>query len=115
MAITGFFILNALFLVAAELSLLIFLAQAYCAVPQRTAQADLALKTLVVAGLIYIAAKFIYEFRNKAQDKLKAIQKEKWSKEKVFFVVCFAVFTVWFIWQICLVMSPIVSDLCVFR
>jgi hypothetical protein len=115
MLIADFFVLNALFLVAAELSLLVFLAQAYCAVPQRTMQADQALKSLIVVGLLYIAARFLNGFYKKTKEKYKAIENECWSKEKIFFVTFFLIFTVFFIWQIILVMTPIVSNLCVFK
>ena len=61
--LAGFVVVKSLFLIAAELSLLIFLAQSYCDVPTtlRSAVSDDALRSLILLGLIYIAVAFVQE------------------------------------------------------
>lgn len=60
MFVAGFAVLKCLFLFAGELSLLIFLAQSYCDVPNRSVASEEALKNLLILdlsllGLIFIA------------------------------------------------------------
>ena len=104
---------KSLFVVAAELSLLIFLAQSYCAVPNRTAASNEALKALLIIGLIYIAATFLRSLFKTLKENYKVMEKDKWSWEKIFTVSFYLIFTAMFIWEICLVITPIVQNLCV--
>ncbi len=57
--VAGFVVIKSLLHVAAGLSLLIFLAQSYCAVPSYTLRGDTALKGLLIVGLAYIAVDFV--------------------------------------------------------
>src|SRR5271167_4867171 len=57
--LAGFVVVKSLFLIAAELSLLIYLAQSYCEAPVRTALGDDALRSLILLGLIYIGVAFV--------------------------------------------------------
>lgn len=112
--IAEFMVLKSLFFVAAELSLLIFLAQSYCDVQNRTTSGDQALKSLLVLGLFYIGFTFCRSLYKALKDNYKVIEKDPWSKEKVGTVTLFLTFTGLFIWQIYLVMNPIIFNLCIF-
>lgn len=115
MFFTGFIVLKSLFLIAAELSLLIFIAQNYCVSSLRTELSDGALKSLLILGLIYIVVLFFHFFHKVLKEKYKVIEKEKWSKEKIFFVIFSLIFMTVFIVQVYLIMQPIILDLCVFK
>lgn len=115
MFIAGFAVLKSLFLFAGELSLLIFLAQSYCDVQNRSVASAEALKNLLIFGLIFIGFNFcrlLYQALNK---NFKIIENDKWSGEKIVTVSLYLFFTGLFLWQIYLVMNPIILDLCVFK
>jgi len=113
----GFAVIQALFLVAAELSLLIFLAQSFCAVPAsaRAAANDEALKILLAVGLIYILVSFSRSLYELLKDRYKKIENRGWSVRTILFLVAFVAFTLIFVWEIYLVVWPIVAGLCVYR
>lgn len=115
MIIAGFAVLKSLFFVAAELSLLIFLAQSYCAVPNRLAAGNDALKSLLVIGILYIAVSFFRSLYAAIKDNYKKVENEKWSWEKIFTVSLYLFFTFLFVWQVYRVMEPIVFNLCVYK
>lgn len=114
MFITGYMVLKALFFVAAEISLIIFLAQSYCAVPHSIAS-EQSLKSLLILGFFYIIVAFFRKFYEITKEKYPTIAKERWSKEKIIFVTSFFVFSILLIWQIYQVVSPIIMDLCVYQ
>lgn len=114
-AVAGFIVLKALVLVATELSLLIFLAQSYCDVPNRSASSGEALKSLLAVGLVYVVISFIFSLHKVLKEDFKGIKDEKWSKDKIAIVVLALVFAGLFIWEIYLVVRPIVQNLCVFK
>lgn len=115
MTLAGFTVMKSLFFVAAELSLLVFLAQAYCAVPNRLATGDQALKSLLAFGLLFIAVKFCRSLFKGLNKNYKKVKNEPWSKEKIMAVSTFLIFTALFIWQIFLVLNPIILNLCVYK
>ncbi len=114
MFMAGFVVLRALFFVAAEISLLIFLAQSYCGVPHTTS-GNQALKSLLFLGFAYILVAFFRKFHEIIKQKYPVIAKERWSKEKLIFVTLFLIFSILLLWQIYLVVNPIVMDLCVYK
>ncbi len=111
----GLAVLKSLFFVAAELSLLIFLSQAYCSVSNRTITGDIALKNLLALGLLYIAFNFGLSLYKELRERYVEIRKEHQSKEKLFNIIFFIAFTVFFIWQIYLIVSPIIFNFCVYH
>lgn len=113
--VAEFMVLKSLFFVAAELSLLIFLAQSYCDVQGRTIPGDQALKNLLVFGLVYIGFTFCRSLYKALHEHYKVMKDDPWSKEKIGTITLFLIFTGMFIWQIYLIMNPIVLDLCVYR
>lgn len=115
MVLAGFAVLKSLSLVAAELSLLIFLAQSYCGVPGRSPEGDEALKALLVIGLLYTVVQFSHALAASLKQRYTTVRGERWSREKIVAVASYLIFTALFIRVIYLVMSPIVMNLCVFR
>ena len=115
MFFAGFTVLKSLAAVGAELSLLVFLAQSYCDVPNRSISSNEALKSLLVFSLIYIIFAFGRSLYGALQENYKTVEKERWSKEKIGAVTIFLIFTILFIWEIYLVMSPIILNLCVYK
>jgi hypothetical protein len=107
----GFTVLKALFFVAAELSLLIFLAQSYCDLPIRTSAGVEAMRDLLFIGLLYIVFNFYQSFRGILKDYNKKIGKDSIPKEGIFVITVFFIFTFLFIQQIYLVISPIIVNL----
>lgn len=111
----GFVVLKNLFLLSAEISLLIFLAQSYCDKVKVLSKSDDALKVLITLGIAYISYEFFKALFEALRKKLDSISKEKWTWEKVFVVALFLVFTFVFIRIIYQVTSPIIYNLCVYN
>jgi hypothetical protein len=116
-AFAGYTVFKSLFLLAAELSLLIFLAQSFCsvAVAQRSASSNDAMKTLLLAGLTYVVIAFFISLRNHLKGYYEKVKNEKWSSAKIFVIFLFFIFLIWFLWQIYEVIDPIIRNLCVYK
>lgn len=115
MVFAGYTVLKSLFLLAAELSLLIFLAQSFCSATQRSVASNAAMKSLLLAGLAYIVIMFFLSLRNNLKEYYKKVKDEKLSSAKIFVICLFFIFIVWFLWQIYQVVDPIISSLCVYK
>lgn len=113
--LAGFVVVKSLFLIAAELSLLVFLAQSYCETPLRSATGNDALRTLVFLGLIYIAFAFVQSLYEAIKGHFKKIEKSMWNVRRVVTTTIFLIFTVIFLVEIYLVVQPIIAGLCVYR
>ena len=115
--LAGFVVVKSLFLIAAELSLLVFLAQSYCAVPAsvRGPAGDDALRTIILLGLIYIAYEFVQSLYEAIKGHFKKIDKEMWNVRRIITTAIFLTFTVIFLVEIYLVVQPIFAGLCVYR
>ncbi len=113
--IAGFAVVKSLFLVAGELSLLIFLSQSYCEVSVRAAVSDAALKNLLVLGLLYIGITFVRSLYEVTRENYRKMSGERWSVRRVITIALFLILTGLFLWQIYLVVGPIISNLCVYR
>jgi hypothetical protein len=111
----GFVVLESLFLVSAELSLLIFLSQSYCSISVRGAANDVALRNLLIVGIIYMALKSLSALRDALRNNFATFKKSKRIQHEVVVMVSFLFFTLLMVWQIYLVMDPIISNLCIFR
>jgi len=109
----GFVVLKSLFLVAAELSLLIFLAQSYCSAPQRSAASNSALKSLLAVGFLYIVFSFAHSLYKALKENYQMVKREKLSIEKISSVFFYPMFIGLFVWEIYLVMQPIILALCI--
>jgi hypothetical protein len=111
----GFTVLKNFFILSAEISLLIFLAQSYCENVKVVQKSDGALRSLVTLGIIYISYEFFKALSKALKVKLDSIPDKKWSKEKIIAVGIFLIFTGVFVYTIYQVTSPIIFNLCVFN
>ncbi|HVN26115.1 MAG TPA: hypothetical protein VMT99_00470 [Candidatus Paceibacterota bacterium] len=111
----GAVVLRSLFAVAAELSLLIFITQAYCMSPGRTAASQTAMSTLFTVGVIYVVVIFGRELWEALRATYGRVSASRRSFQRVLTVAGFVFFVALFLWQLTLVMQPIIGGLCVYR
>ncbi|MDD5569017.1 MAG: hypothetical protein PHG23_01205 [Candidatus Pacebacteria bacterium] len=113
MILAGFAVLKSLFLVAAEFSLLMLLAQSYCGVSNRSISSDDALKILLAVGILYIVFTFFHSLYKEIKKFYKKDERGSWLKEKIGTGILFLFFAAILIWQIYLVVYPIIQNLCI--
>jgi hypothetical protein len=113
--IAGFAVVKSLFLVAGELSLLIFLSQSYCEIAARAPASDAALKNLLVLGLLYIGITFVRSLYEISKENYRKMHGERWSLRRIITIALFIILTGLFLWQIYLVVGPIITNLCVYK
>ncbi len=115
--LAGITVVKALFVVAAELSLLIFLTQSYCATPSavRLPQSDAAMTSLFTVATLYIGFLFIQSLWDGVKTHYKKIEGRPGTWEKWATMIAFAAFTLLFLWELYLVIDPIVAGLCVYK
>lgn len=111
----GFTVLKNLFILSAEISLLIFLAQSYCENVIVIPKSDNALKSLIGLGIIYISYEFFKALFEALKKKLESIPEKKWSWEKALVITIFLIFTGMFIYAVYQVVNPIISNICVYH
>ena len=111
----GMAVVQALFVVAAELSLLIFLTQAYCVAPVRGPQNDAALASLFTVGILYIGFIFLKSLWDALTARYHKLADNPSAPRRVTSIVMFLLFTGIFIWDLYLVMGPIMAGLCVYK
>lgn len=114
--IAGAVVVKSLFAVAAELSLLIFLTEAFCGAPARHPSNNAAMTVLFTIGMLYIA----YLFFTTLRDELKGVYRRRLEEhphtwEKVVTIAAFAAFVILFVWELYLIVAPIVRGLCVYK
>ena len=115
MFMAGFTVMKSLSIVAAEISLLIFLAQSYCAIPNRVISGDNALKTLLLVGILYISFYFFHSLYKGLTEKYKKFKDEKRSLEKIIIIILFLFFIGFYVWIIYQVIKPIILNLCIYK
>lgn len=115
MFIAGFSVMKALFFIAAELSLLIFLAQSYCDLSVKPSGTKEALQSLLIIGLSYIIYNFIKSLLEVCKNRYRIIKNDKDRFFKIVSISLFIFFAGVFVWQIFLVVNPIISDLCIYK
>ncbi len=113
--IAGMAVIKALFVVAAELSLLIFLAQSYCSVSVHSIENNEALKNLFTVGILYIGFIFLQSLWSILKEHYQRVHGQGWRYERSFTTAAYVVFVCLFLWQLYLVVSPIVINLCVYK
>jgi len=89
----GYAVMKALFLVGAELTLVIFLSQAYCDVPTNMQTANDALKTLVGFSILYIGIYFFAVVYKEIQKRTAMFKEANDNKIPWLLIVPFAIFT----------------------
>jgi hypothetical protein len=114
----GFIVLKSFFASAAELSLLIFLAQSYCNSPNPSIGSNNALKSLMILSILYIIFISAGSLYNILKEFLRDFKNEGKLTDKIITAVIlliFLFFMIYIIQQIGMVISPIVNDICVFK
>jgi len=114
MIIAGFTIMKSLFRISAGLSLIIFLAQSYCAGPV-TSTGNIALMSLISIAFIYMLFDFFNTLYKAVTENFQKLKTQKGSFEKALFVLLFALFAYFFLWAIYEVISPIILNLCIYK
>ena len=108
-------VMKSLFWIGADLTLIIFLSQSYCEVPDVMRKADDSLKTLLGIGLIFVVVKFIQSLYKEIPDHMNSFQEVNGNRKSRIFYIFFAIFTGIFIWQAYQVVSPIILNLCIYK
>lgn len=107
-------VIKSLFVVSAELTFILFIAQSYCATEiHHTANASL--ETLIGVGVLYVGFEFCRSVYKEAISKAKTIKEINEQKWPWLAVVPFALFTGLFVWQVAQVIVPIMQGLCVYK
>ncbi|MCE9541841.1 hypothetical protein K8R03_04795 [Candidatus Kaiserbacteria bacterium] len=112
-AYAGYIVLKSLFLLSAELSLLIFLAQEYCNTGVHTG--DDALRSLVALSILYILYVFFKSLWTALVKEKDNIPDKQWTKEGIIIIGFFLISVISLLWMIYQVASPIILGLCVYR
>lgn len=107
----GFIVIDSLVFVAAELSLMIYLAQSYCSISNKSTESNNALRSLLTIGIMYISIRFFGSIIKRFKE---VKNKEKFIEDKITMAI-FMFITSLLVWQIYLVVNPIFNDLCVFK
>lgn len=113
--VAGHAVMKSLFWVGVKLSLIIFLAKAYCDVPGNARTGNDALKLLIGFGLLYITFDFFRALYKEVISCSKTLRQIDDSRRQWLFLVPFAIFIGMFLWQIYQVIEPIIKNLCVYN
>lgn len=116
MIIAGFTVLGAFIHASVGLTLLIFLGQTYCDLPEE-AKSDTgmsALSLLMVVGLLYIFYEFGHKFIKLCKKHSRRLGRGEWKTiDGILTIVLFSLCVALFAWAIYQVVNPIVRDLCI--
>lgn len=120
-------VFRSLLIVGAGLSLLLYVAQEYCALPLQERIADDSLQSLIGLGIIFMLAIFAFrlyrelfgdqEAKNEFHQKgaLKVFRESNQGKDPWFVLLLYALFIGLILSQVFQVLYPIFSNLCVYR
>lgn len=113
----GLAVIESLFWVGAELSLLIFLADSYCKTGMTSPRGDNALNVIIVISIIFIGYKFYKSLKKSLKEKLDNLnsKEKKWSWEKIVVVGFFVFFAGLFICLLYDLVSPIIKNFCIYK
>jgi len=117
----GLAVIKSLFVVSASLSLLIFLAQSYCALPTNEHTANSSLESLIWFGLIYIVYLFLKSLygdvidNKKSKMNLSIFKEINKGKYPWMPLTLYAIFMGIFLWQLYQVVDPIISNFCIYK
>lgn len=114
-ALAGHAVMKSLFLVGASLSLIVFLAQSYCAAPHLTQAGNEALKSLLGFSLLYLGFDFFRSLYKEVTAHSKKLKEANDGKNPWIFLIPFALFVGIFVWQLYQVMFPILNSLCIYK
>ncbi len=114
----GVVVVKSLFVVAAELSLLIFITQSYCSAPGylRLPSNNAAMGSLFTVAILYIIGfLFAQSLWNALKERYQKIGDRPGTWEKWVTAIAYFLFVGLFVWELYLIMSPIISGLCIYR
>ena len=106
-------VMKSLLVVGAGLSLIIFLAKAYCEVPNTSPSSKDALAVLISSSLLYIAVKFFYRLYKEMDARYKAMKEKNKGKGSWIFLISFTFFVGFLVFAIGQVVIPIIQNLCI--
>jgi hypothetical protein len=108
---------QALFLVGASLSLIIYLTESYCAVPSsaRMAANDEAMRVLVTFGLIYVTVDFLWKLFKELKNRTKTLREINAGKRPWLILIPFGLFTGVFVAEVYFAISPIIANFCIYE
>lgn len=115
LVIAGRSVFKSLFLVSAELSLMIFLAQSYCALPGVARTANAAMQFLLECSLFYIAFVFLQSLYVEWSKILETFKDINDNKKPWVVIILFFTFVTFFVWQLYQVMKPLITNLCIYK
>lgn len=108
---TGEIFFESLFKLGAYLSLLIFLAQAYCR-STGISQADENIKWFVYLGFFFISIKFIKKLYKQINKMFQTMTKDEALPERVFFILLLGISISSFVGLFVRILFPILDNLC---
>ena len=109
-------VMKSLFIIGAELTLMIYLAQAYCdIVPAAVRTADEAMKSLLNLGLLYLGIKFVYVLYKEVINSAELLRKINGNKKPWLILIPFAMLVGALVTQISQVLYLIISNLCIYK
>lgn len=111
----GYAVAKSLIGVGAGLSLILYLAQAYCEVPQVARTGDDALKSLLIFGFLYIAVDFFCRLYREVVERSKILKEIDGYKRFWLVVIPFILFSILFTWEIYQIVAPITRNLCIYH
>lgn len=112
--IVGRSVVKSLFFVGAEVSLVLFIAQSYCGIGvDHTVQSDSALKFLLGISFIYIIFEFIRCLLKEIGEHTKEMEEANKKKNHWLYSLLVYVFAFLFVYQLYLVINPILQSLCI--
>lgn len=109
-------VMKSLFIIGAELTLIIYLAQTYCdIVPAVVRTADESMKSLLNLGLLYLGARFVYILYNEVINSADLLRKMNGNKKPWLILVPFAMLVGALVTQIGQVLFLIINNLCIYK
>ncbi len=117
----GSAVFRSLIVAGVSLSIIIFLAQTYCSLPQELHTADDSLRGLFGFGMIYSSFLFLHslyhELKGDQQRKgsIKIMEEIYEGKLPWLVIVLFAIFIGLFLFQLMQVVTPIIGSLCIYQ
>lgn len=115
MIFSGYVVMRSLVLVSGGLSLIIFLAQAYCTLPNPPDGGKQALMALVAASFAYLAFEFSKQLWEAWRETFKPIHEQEKSWEKTAVIIILVICAVALVSIILQVIAPITASLCIYQ
>ncbi len=109
----GLAVFKSLAVINASLSLMIFIAQAYCNLPEAARTADASLQSLIGFGLLCIVVAFFKSLYTEMINSLEKFKEINGGKKSYTLIIFFSIFVGLFLLQLYQVIAPILHGLCI--